>query len=114
MREGPQARSEPRKPPAPCWGRRVRTHFSGHHRLVYRSVTRTAPRFPSKRHPRPRKTAPVAGTHPLRGRDPKAVLLHAEAAGRAHLGEEVQVPSVLRLAALRPLELPHEVKAAAG
>lgn len=73
-----------------------------------------APRFPSKCHTCPQRTALVAGTHPLGGRDPKTVFLHVEAAGRAHLGDEVQVPSVLRLAALRPLELPDEVKEAAG
>ena len=56
----------------------------------------------------------MTGTHPLGGRDPKAVLLHEEATGRAHLRDEVQVPAVLRLAALCPLELPDEVKAAAG
>lgn len=56
----------------------------------------------------------MTGTHPLGGRDPKAVLLHVEATGRAHLRDEVQVPAVLRLAALRPLELPDEVKEAAG
>lgn len=56
----------------------------------------------------------MAGTYPLGGRDPKAVLLHVEATGRAHLGDEVQVPSVLRLAALRPLNFPTKSKKQQG
>lgn len=100
VQEGPQARSGPRKPPAlGAAGSEPHLWGDGHHRIVYGSVTRTAP---------------VTSTHPLGGRDPKAVLLHVEATGRAHLRDEVQVPAILRLAALHPLELPDEVKEAAG
>ena len=53
-------------------------------------------------------------THPLGGRNPKTILLHVEATGRPHLGDEIQVPSVLGLLALPPLVFPNEVKEAAG
>lgn len=88
------------------------------HRAVCGSLTRKAPRFPSALSVRTPTLGPPgqAGrrTHPLGGRNPEAVLLHVETAGGAHLCDEVQVPSVLRLPTLAPLELPDEVEEAAG
>lgn len=78
--------------------------------------------FPDKEGPALSARTPTRGppgqagrrTHPLGGRNPEAVLLHVETAGGAHLCDEVQVPSVLRLPTLAPLELPDEVEEAAG